>query len=307
MDIQRRAKRGARKLRATDSGMQMMHPVVIVAYYGGLGLLCMVQFHPLFLFLALAVLLVQVWLNGAWRQLREWMWAYMVIALSILIWNPIFSHRGDWVLFYIKDIPIVLESIIYGFTMMLLVLCVLIMFLSYNALVGTLKFLYIFSRISPRIAVMTAMAVRFVPLLRRRLSTIIDIQRTRGVSLRQGSLIERLKNGARLLQIALVWSLEEAMHTADALAAKGYGSGPRSSYDHYKMGLRDRISLAWIIMLFLIIIVGWMYGYGVMAIYPSLDERMMDNGLEWGQLFIFMCYLMIPLIIEGREKLQWRS
>lgn len=307
MDIQHRAKRGTRQLRAADGGMQIMHPVVIVSYYGGLGLLCMLHFHPLFLFIALVVLLVQVRLSGAWRQLREWRWAYTVMALTILIWNPLFSHRGDRVLFYVKDIPIVLESVIYGFTMMLLVLCVLVMFLSYNALMGSLKFLYIFSRVSPRIAVMTAMAMRFVPLLKRRLSTIIDVQRTRGVSLRQGSLIERLKNGAHLLTIALVWSLEEAMHTADALAAKGYGSGPRSSYDHYRFDLRDRITLALIIVLILLCTVGWLYGYGVMAIYPSFDERVMDNGLDWVQLFLFMFYLMIPLVIEGREKLRWRS
>jgi len=307
VDIQHRAKRGTRQLSAMNGGMQMMHPIVIVSYYGGLGLLCMIQLHPLFLFVALAVLLVQVWLSGAWRQLREWRWAYVIMALTILIWNPLFSHRGDRILFYIKDTPIVLESIIYGFTMMLLVLCVLVMFLSYNALMGSLKFLYIFSRISPRIAVMTAMAVRFVPLLRRRLATIIDVQRTRGISLRQGSLAERLKNGARLLQIALVWSLEEAMHTADALAAKGYGTGPRTSYDPYRFDQRDRATLAVSILLNLLCLVGWLNGYGVMAIYPSLDDRMMDNGLEWVQLFIFISYLIIPLIIEGREKLRWRS
>lgn len=306
MDIQHRANRGSRQLRATNDGMQMMHPVVIVTYYIGLGLLCMIHFHPIFLLAALVILLAQVRLHGAWSQLREWRWAYVVMALTIMIWNPLFSHRGDRVLFYIKDTPIVLESIIYGFTMMLLVLCVLVMFLSYNVLMGSLKFLYIFSRISPRIAVMTAMAVRFVPLLRRRLSTIIAVQRTRGVSLRQGSLIDRLRNGARLLQIALVWSLEEAMHTADALAAKGYGSGARSSYDHFRFDLRDRVMLALIVIFILMCTVGWLYGYGVMDIYPSLDDHVMDNGMEWVQLLIFISYLLIPLVIEGRERLRWR-
>jgi energy-coupling factor transport system permease protein len=307
VDIQLRAKRGTRQLRVADGGMQMMHPIVIVSYYGGLGLLCMLHFHPIFLLISLVILLLQVKLLGAWGQLRQWRWAYAVMTLTILIWNPLFSHRGDRVLFYIKDTPIVLESIVYGFTMLLLVLCVLVIFLNYNALMGSLKFLYVFSRMSPRIAVMTAMAVRFVPLLRRRLSTIIDVQRTRGVSLRQGSLIERLRNGARLLQIALVWSLEEAMHTADALAAKGYGSGPRSSYNRYRFDQRDRVTLAILTMLILICTLGWLYGYGFMNIYPSLDDHLMDNGMEWVQLLIFIGYLLIPLVIEGREKLRWRS
>ena len=307
MDIQLRAKRGTRKLRATKAGMQLMHPLVIVSYYGGLGLLCMMHFHPIFLLSALIILFVQVKLSGASKQLYAWRWPYTFMALTILIWNPIFSHRGDRVLFYMKETPIVLESIIYGFTMMLLVLCVLVMFLSYNVLMGSLKFLYVFSALSPRIAVMTAMAVRFVPYLRRRLNVIIDVQRTRGVSLREGSIVSRVRNGARLLQISLVWSLEEAMHTADALAAKGYGSGPRSTYHNYRFDHGDFATLLVISVLIMMCVTGWLYGYGVMNIYPTLDERIMDNKLEWLQLFLFLCYMMLPIIVEGKERLQWRS
>jgi energy-coupling factor transport system permease protein len=286
--------------------MQMMHPIVIVAYCGGLGLLCMVLFHPLFLLVALIMQLVHVRLHGAWNQLREWLWAYVLMALTIMVWNPLFSHRGDRVLFYVKDTPIVLESIIYGFTMMLLVVCVLVLFQSYHALMGSLKFLYIFSKVSPKIAVMTAMAVRFVPLLRRRLSMIIDVQRTRGISLRQGSLLDRLKNGTILLQITLVLSLEEAMHTADALTAKGYGSGPRSSYDRYRFSRRDHVVLGLIMVLVVWCSIGWLYGYGVMRIYPIMDNHLMDNGVEWLQLFSFIIYLSIPLLVEGRERFRWQ-
>lgn len=307
MDIQHQERRRARRVTIEDGGMQMLHPLVVVSYYVGLGLLCMLHFHPVFLLSAIIILLAEVRILGAWSQLIAWRWAYLIMAATIMIWNPLFSHRGERVLFYLRDTPIVLESVVYGFTMMLLVLCILLLFLNYNKLIGSLKFLYVFSRISPRIAVMIAMAVRFVPLIRRRLSTIIDVQRTRGVSLRQGSLIERLKSGARLLQIALVWSLEEAMHSADALAAKGYGTGPRSTYDRYRFDRRDRVTIVFIILLMCGCTVGWLYGYGVMAIYPALDDHVMDNGLEWIQLVIFVSYLAIPIIVEGREKLRWRS
>jgi energy-coupling factor transport system permease protein len=307
MDIQHKSRRGISRGTIADSGMQMMHPLVVVCYYVGLGLLCMLHFHPVFLLTALMILLAEVRIIGAWKQLVEWKWAYVIMAVTIMIWNPLFSHRGERVLFYIKHTPIVLESVIYGFTMMLLVLCILVIFLNYNKLIGSLKFLYLFSRLSPRIAVMIAMSVRFAPLIRRRLSTIIAVQRTRGVSLRQGSLIERMNNGVKLLQIALVWSLEEAMHTADALAAKGYGTRSRSSYERYRFDQRDRITMVLIIILMIWSAVGWLYGYGVMAIYPSLDDQVMSSGLEWLQLCVFVSYLAIPIIIEGRETLRWRS
>ena len=74
--------------------MQSLHPVAIFAYFAGLGLLCMVLFHPLFLSIALVLLLLQVAAHGAWHQLRQWMMSYIIIGLTIMIWNPLFSHRG---------------------------------------------------------------------------------------------------------------------------------------------------------------------------------------------------------------------
>lgn len=283
-----------------------MHPVVVFTYFAVLGLLCMLLFHPLYLAATLVILILQVVLHGAWREFRQWLPAYVLIGITIIIWNPLFSHRGDTILFYIGGTPIVLESVIYGMTMMLLILSILILFINYNALMGSLKFLYLFSRMLPKSAMMTAMVIRFVPLLRKRLSAIAAIQRTRGISIRYGSLAARLKNGIRLLQAALVWSLEEAMHTADSLTARGYGSGPRSSYGRYRIDRRDKWILITIAVLFLLCLTGWFHGYGSMRIYPSLDDRLMENHMEWLQYVCFLVYLSVPLAVQGREQLLWR-
>lgn len=306
MDIQYQKRRGLRQHRTTDRGMHRLHPLVIFAYYGGTGLLCMVLFHPLFLGIALLMLLLQLAWIGAWAMLRQWLTSFVMIGAMIVIWNPLFSHRGDIVLFYLGSTPIVLESVLYGVTMMLLVFCILVLFLNYNALMSSLKFLYLFARAAPKLAVMTAMAVRFVPLLRRRLSEIAAVQRTRGISLSEGSLLRRMKHGILLLQIALVWSLEEAMHTADALAAKGFGSRKRSSYQPYRMDRNDVVVLTAMSITALCCLIGWLMGFGTLRMYPALDDRVLEHGMEYIQLMGLISYLAIPLMVEWKERRAWR-
>jgi energy-coupling factor transport system permease protein len=288
-------------------GMQSLHPLVVFAYYAGLGLLCMLLFHPYFLGIALLLLISQAFMLDEHNTLRKWAVAYTVIGITILLWNPVFSHRGTRVLFYIWDTPIVWEAIIFGFTMMLLVLCILVLFVNYNALIGSLKFIYLFARFAPKTTVMIAMATRFVPLLRSRLSEVTNVQRTRGFSVNQGGWNERLRSGMRLLQATLVWSLEESMHTADALAAKGYGSRKRSTYAYYRMDSFDSVVIALMLLCLLVCIYLWFRGYGVLAIYPALAVDWMGTSMVWMQLFVFISYLMIPIIVEIRGRLLWRS
>ncbi len=286
--------------------MHQLHPIAIFIYFFGMGLLCIVLFHPLYLLLSLCMLLLQVFLFGVGRELRRWWLAYVVIAVMILIWNPLFSHRGETNLFYIKDIPIVLESVVYGFTMMLMIMSVLILFLNYNALMDSLKFLYLFSRYAPKLAVMIAMAVRFVPLLRRRLTLIMKVQRTRGITVSEGQIRERLKHGLQILQVVFVWSLDEALQTADSIDARGYGTKKRSSYARYTLAPWDLIFLILMLNLLVMCFIGWFYGMGRMEIYPSLVYDGFSGLLEWIHFICFFLYLCIPFMIKGKEQLMWR-
>lgn len=284
-----------------------MHPLVVVVYYAALAVLCMLLFHPVFLTISLLLLLGQAMLHGAGGTLRAWALPYALTGAGIVLWNPLFSHRGDHVLFYIGYTPIVLEAVIYGLTMMLLVLSVLVLFVNYAALIGSLQFLFLFGKILPNAAVTVALALRFIPLLRRRLSDIAAVQRTRGLAVTQGSLRLRLASGMRLLQAALVWSLEEALQTAESLAAKGYGTAKRSSHAYYRVDRRDVLLLACALAVFAACLLLWLRGYGVMAIYPVLAGRWMSGAAEWLQLALFTLYAALPILVEWRERLAWRA
>jgi energy-coupling factor transport system permease protein len=150
------------------------------------------------------------------------------------------------------------------------------------------------------------LSMRFVPLLRRRLREIETVQKGKGLSVSEGKLRTRAKNGILLVQILLTWSLEEAIQTADSMAARGYGVKKRSKYTPYKMVLKDWLAIIYMLIIAVIAVVGWWLGDGVLSVYPVL-ETMYIQGREWFYLCLFMVFIGSPLIIEAREVVLWHS
>jgi energy-coupling factor transport system permease protein len=178
-------------------------------------------------------------------------------------------------------------------------------FTSYNEMISSHKFLYLFSRISPKVALLTMITVRFVPLFMRRLTHITLVQKTKGVQVDAGSLKERAQNGMKLLQVLLVCSLEEALQTADSMQARGFGVAKRSTYIRYRMEHRDWFVLTLLVILCVCCLFGISMGYGVLLIYPKVESLLLQqNDLIF--FILFLMYISLPILVEGREWLWWR-
>lgn len=138
--------------------------------------------------------------------------------------QSIFGVTRDDYSFYFRGKQVTVEAFMYGITMALFIAIILVIFISFNIILNGNRFLYIFSKFLPRIALMIMMAIRFVPLMKRRLDEIGDVQRLRGMSMTVGSLKTRVRSGMLRIQILLTWSLEEAVHVSNSMKARGYGS-----------------------------------------------------------------------------------
>lgn len=77
-----------------SSGFRSMHPVVALLYYAGLLLFALLVFHPLFLATEIAGLLALLLLQGQGRQLLRSLPFMLLMAASVALLNPLFSHRG---------------------------------------------------------------------------------------------------------------------------------------------------------------------------------------------------------------------
>ncbi len=286
------------------SGFRSLHPVPAFCFYAGLFALAMLLFHPVFLLTAALAMIALNVLHDRGKRLRSGLAYYLLIAAAVAVVNPLVSHRGNDILFYLADKPVTRESVVYGLTAALVLCTVFFAFASYNQVMTSGKFLYVFRKVSPKAALLTMMAVRFVPLLQWRLRQIADVQRTRGIDPLEGPLRKRMKDGMKLLQILLTWSLEEALQTADSMKSRGYGTGPRSSYETYAMDRRD-----WTVAMLMLTAGGVCFacaiaGFGSLTIYPRMESIRLER-LEWLEYGCFCVYLLIPIVLEGRERVRW--
>ena len=285
-------------------GIHTFHPFVSFFYYVGAATLVMLYKHPVFLLVGAILLVLFNYQLDQGKTLKRWFMMLIFLSVLFLIMNPLTNHRGTHILFYVHNNPIMLEAIIQGIILALSIFAIMTLFTTYNLVITADKFLFLFSRWLPQWALLTMLSMRFVPLLRRRLREIETVQKGKGLSVTEGKLKSRAKNGILLVQILLTWSLEEAIQTADSMAARGYGIKKRSKYTPYKMVLTDWLAIIYMIIIAAIGLAGWWLGDGVLSVYPIL-ETMSIQGREWFYLFIFMLFIGSPLIIEGREAVRW--
>lgn len=286
------------------NGIQTVHPFVMFFYYICIGFFAMFFNHPIFLFAGcLALIAVNLSHDGG-AAMKQW--APMMIGMTVLIIlvNPFINSRGTHVFFYFRGKQVTLEATLYGVVTSMSLLMILLLFISLNIVLNGNKLLYIFSRILPKTAFLIMLSIRFVPLLKRRLMEIQDVQRLKGMTISQGSLRERARSGMSILQILLSWSLEEAIETADSMKARGYGSGKRKPYIPYRMNTSDKQWLTYLALLFTVCVAGGFLGYGKIIIYPALGTLHL-YPLDWTVLACSLAVALFPVIVEGRELQKW--
>ncbi|WP_164472863.1 energy-coupling factor transporter transmembrane component T family protein [Cohnella candidum] len=286
-------------------GARSLHPSVLLLYYAGGITFGMLLFHPVILLCGWAAWLAVNARLDAGREWRKWSVPMLSALVVLIIVNPLISHRGRTVWFYWGDLPITMESVAYGVTMATSLLGLLTLFVSYRLLMTEHKFLYLFARISPKAALLAMMAAGMVPRLRRRMQELILVQKTRGITVTEGSLARRAHNGARLVGSLLSWSLEDALQTADSMQARGYGTGPRSAYPAFRFRSRDLCTMAGLLAAAAAIFVLWADGNGFLNIYPRLGSLALSPG-DWGAAILYVIYILLPMGWERRDRKAWR-
>ncbi|PFJ14045.1 ABC transporter permease [Bacillus cereus] len=282
-----------------------LHPFVNFFYYIGVMILCMMCLHPLFLIGAIILMVIINMTQGNSEKIRKMLSSTIVFFFMVILFNLLLTHRGATTLFWLGDSRIKLEACMFGLVMGLLLVAIMFTFASYNDIISSHKFLYLFSRISPKVALLTMITVRFVPLFIRRLKKITLVQKTKGVQLDSGSIVERVKNGMQLLQVLLICSLEDALQTADSMQARGFGVTKRTTYIRYRMERRDWYTLSYLIILFITAIIVSNYGGGKLIIYPKVESVLFQQ--YDGMMFVlFTLFVSLPIMMEGREWIWWR-
>ncbi|NIK77195.1 energy-coupling factor transport system permease protein [Paenibacillus castaneae] len=280
------------------------HPIVLFSYFAVIIFMTMFFMHPVYLAITLiGAMSLNLVLNG--RDFFKSLKMYIPVFLLIMIINPLISHNGEMVLFYMNDNRITLEAILYGLAMATMLVSVMLWCSCYNSVMTSDKFLYLFSRVSPVFSLVLSITMRLIPRFTYQLKLIGQSQKTIGMDYTIGSLWHRIRCIMQILSILITWALENAIETADSMKARGYGLQKRTTFSLFVFEKRDGILLAVIFLLFVISGIGSLLGSTTFYFYPALTG--ISSTLK--HLFFYSVYAMlivIPVGIELVEGLKWR-
>jgi energy-coupling factor transport system permease protein len=220
-----------------------------------------------------------------------------LIGIGVLLLNVLLVHRGQTVLMYIFRNPVTLEAVIYGVYNMLMISALIISFVSFNVLLDSGRFLYLFSWILPRTSFIFDMTLRYIPLFRRRateLSSVYSVNRAKSGT----KAVDKIKVAGTQLKALTAWTLEEGMDTALSLKTKNYGAKDRVLYVRYRLTVKDIVMLVLLLFCILYIyIANYTQDIGF-SFYPVTDSMKLHGDM----LAIYIVAVSVsacPLILES--------
>lgn len=279
------------------------NPIVTALYFlasSGIAMFCR---NPVLLLLSLSGALLYYFIRNKLHNAKSHLFSLGLFLVMILI-NPLVSHNGVTVLFLINHNPITLEATVYGIASGVMVLAVLYWFRSFTQLMTSDKLLYLFGKLSPKLALVLSMGLRYVPLFTNQAVKINQTQTALGLY-KDDNIIDRYKGGLRVFSVMISWALENGIITADSMSARGYGIGKRSNFSIFRFRRADILLL--FIASFLFALTLFSIGSGALdfAYYPAIQSTDLSPTALLGYLS-YGILTLLPTIIEAEEKFKWK-
>ena len=268
-------------LGAIGFGVTIQHPAYLAA-----GIVCGVAYYLL--------------LKG--KKGLKLIAGMLPMFLIITFLNPLFNTYGRTVLFEYFGRKYTLEALCYGATLAAMFVLMMLWFGCYNVVLTSDKFVCLFGSLIPSLSLLLVMVLRLIPSFMRKTRQILAARDSIGKGGNEGSTLkENALSGMTVLSALTDWALEGSIVTADSMRSRGYGSAKRTSYQIYRMTVRDWMLLAAEAVLAAVTIAVVATG-GTQASYSYwITVSPITAG------FLAYCtFLLIPIVIEIKEAVQWR-
>ena len=279
------------------------HPAVLFIYYVLVLVFAMFTVHPVVLSLMLLGGILLFAVLSPLRVLARNLFYYLFFFLLLAVTNPLFSHNGETILFFMNDNPITMEAFVYGAALSIMIVGVMFWCKNYNLIMTSDKFIYLFGKAIPRLSLVLSLALRFIPLFKAQIHKINQTQKVMGLY-STDSRTDRLMSGMRVFNSILSWAIENSLETADAMKARGYGLPGRTNFSLFKFRRRDGILMGAIVVLTAVIWAGYFLLPLEFAFYPVVDH--IQNTSQAVLIYVVvLVYMILPALLEIKEKLRW--
>ena len=235
-------------------------------------------------------------LNRGRRTCRDTVFDILLFLL-VAVTNPLFVHSGATPLFFLNGNAVTAEAVLCGIGLAVTLLSAVVWFRCFNIIMTSDKLLFLFGRLSPKIALLLSSALRFVPLFGEQARKIRAAQRTMGLYA-SDSLTDRLRSALRVYSALITWALENAVDTGSSM--KG-----RTSFSLFRFGKRDLALTLAVAAADAAVIAASAFGRLDFSYYPRIAAGETDIFTA-AAIAAFALLSFLPFISEVKEEVRWR-
>lgn len=271
------------------------HPIAGFSFFMLAIILTLIFINPVFLSISfICSFLYLLKLNG--KSVFGTFFKFILpLVLLVGIFNMVFCHYGETVLFTIKRFDFTLECFLYGICTGLMLASVIMWFSAYNEIITSEKFMALFGKYAPNLALLFSMVLRFIPLMKK---TADEIKEARtGIGQETAGVKNTMNRFSALVSICL----EKSIDTADSMKARGFGAGKRSTYSKYRFKKADAAVLLIIFVCFIYCIAVKVSG-GFEFLY---NPAIVLNKADYISPVVFFIFCLIPLLADFTEDVKW--
>lgn len=281
------------------------HPGLALAYFACVIGITMVVASPVFAGISLAgAALAALATRG--RAALPGLGASVVLVVFVTAVNPLFNTAGSTVLLQVFGRPYTAEALLLGAVLAAQLAASLLWFSAAGRALTPEKVTYLFGGVAPALSAVLTLVVRLVPAYGRRARAVAEARDAMGCGPASAhGTVERARAGATVLAALTAWSLEQGVTTADSLAARGFGTGRRTPWGHYRLTARSGLAMVAIAALLALVGVGLAVGAGGVQFLPqfALPAASPLVAAAWAA---WAALVIAPTLVGAGEEALWR-
>ena len=275
-------------------GFERCHPAVNLIFFAAVVASMITFQHPVFLVISFFCAFAYSVKRKGWKAGVFNLCLLPLIAAFALYYSS-YTHFGMTVLHQnMVGNNMTLESLVYGAVLGVIGAGVCMWFSCVFSVFTTDKVVYLFGKVSPRLSLFFAIALRMIPRIKKEAKRINMAQQGIGRGANQGNLWQRFRNSLRIFSMLITWTIDSLTIAAESMRSRGSSLRRRKAFSIYRFDNRDRL---FVIGLFLCMTLT------MMAMLLGQTDIVYDPKIIWTQVNPLFCigYVVLCLMPLGLE------
>lgn len=253
-------------------GFERCHPAVNLIFFAAVVASMITFQHPVFLVISfLCAFAYSVKRNG-WKAV-VFNLCLLLFVVAFALYYSSYTHFGMTVLHQnMVGNNMTLESLVYGAVLGVIGAGICMWFSCVFSVFTTDKVVYLFGKVSPRLSLFLAIALRMIPRIKKEAKRINMAQQGIGRGANQGNLWQRFRNSLRIVSMLITWTIDSLTIASESMRSRGSSLRGRKAFSIYRFDNRDRL---FVIGLFLCLTLT------MMAVLLGQTDMVYDPKILW--------------------------